>query len=345
MYVKNIKCALSIYFGLGLLFTLSATAPGQVNTNPPATPVRLVFVHHSCGDNWLTTGNGNLGNTLDANNYYVRDTYYGWNATQNASIGDLTDLGHWYTWFCDTTIQGNGIPRRDNIMASLYTTNNKHASYTTSVGDPGGENTIIMFKSCYPNSDVKSDNAHPPQDLYGQAYDSDAHTLSNCKEIYRQLLAYFKMRHDKMFVVITAPPRMQSETTPTYAANARTLNNWITRDWLSEGGWENRNVYVFDFYNVLTDPNNHHRVNGGAVEHIASYGDNYSAYATGDSHPSATGNQKATGEFVPLLNYFYNTWRASPLAVSFQPAGATAAPGYMSVDASAYGARGKYGWR
>jgi hypothetical protein len=67
-------------------------------------------------------------------------------------------------------------------------------------------------------------------------------------------------------------------------------------------------VAVFDFYNVLTGANNHHRWNNNAVQHIQSDASNMSAYPTGDSHPNQTGNIKATSEFVPLLNYFYNTW-------------------------------------
>lgn len=44
---------------------------------PPDKTVKLVFIHHSCGENWLSDGNGNLGKTLDQNNYFVSDTNYG----------------------------------------------------------------------------------------------------------------------------------------------------------------------------------------------------------------------------------------------------------------------------
>jgi len=69
-------------------------------------------------------------------------------------------------------------------------------------------------------------------------------------------------------------------------------------------------VAVFDFYNVLTASNNHHRFINGAVEHIINTASNTSAYASDpwDSHPNATGNQKATGEFIDLLNVFYDRW-------------------------------------
>jgi hypothetical protein len=282
-----------------------------VDTSVPHSPVRLVFVHHSCGDNWLDTGNGNLGDELGANNYFVRDTYYGWDATENTDIGSSTDIGHWYTWFADLTVQNNGTNRHENIMNSLYETDSKHAAYDSSMcSDPGGENEVIMIKSCYPNSNVRDNNSTVPSDLYGNAYNVSAHTLSNCMVVYNRVLDYMKTREDKMFIVVTAPPLLASSTSPQHADNARTLNNWLVNDWLQDANWENRNVYVFDFYNVLTETNNHHRINAGSIEHINSNGDNYAGpYCSGsDNHPTSEGNRKATCEFVPLLNVFYNRW-------------------------------------
>ena len=41
---------------------------------------KIMFIHHSCGSNWLANGNGNLGAALNANNYYVTESDYGWDA-------------------------------------------------------------------------------------------------------------------------------------------------------------------------------------------------------------------------------------------------------------------------
>ena len=51
-----------------------AAAP---NTSPPASPVKLVFIHHSTGQAWLEDGHGGLGVALRDNNYFVSDTNYG----------------------------------------------------------------------------------------------------------------------------------------------------------------------------------------------------------------------------------------------------------------------------
>jgi len=42
---------------------------------------------------------------------------------------------------------------------------------------------------------------------------------------------------------------------------------------------------------------------------MTGYGGNYSAYGSGDSHPTGAGGQKATAEFVKLLNVKYHAWK------------------------------------
>jgi len=81
-------------------------------------------------------------------------------------------------------------------------------------------------------------------------------------------------------------------------------------EWLAN--YQGTNVFVFDFYNVLTGKDHHHRYNNGRIEHVFQEGHNTNAYpsAADDDHPNAEGSQKATDEFVPLLNVFYHLWKA-----------------------------------
>ena len=143
--------------------------------------------------------------------------------------------------------------------------------------------------------------------------------MSNAKGIYMDLLNYFSTRPDKLFIVVCAPPLSD----PTWSANARALNQWLVNDWLT--GYPHNNVFVFDFYNVLTtnggDPDtndldqetgNHHRLWKGAVQHKTD-GDNdsngdVSEYPTGADHPSSAGGQTASAEYVKLLNIAYHRW-------------------------------------
>jgi hypothetical protein len=299
------------------------TAAAADNPAPPAQPVKLIFIHHSTGGNWLADPSenslgGDLGRLLMENNYFVSATNYGWGPN---SIGDNTDIGHWWDWF-----------RGDDSAAyleALYADNRQNSgdfgSWPRLPQDPGGENTVILFKSCYPNSHIGGQPGDPPttgdNPIRGAwAGDDTTYTVANIKGLYNDLLPYFASMPEKLFVVITAPPLAEQETDAAHALNARAVNDWLVTEWLD--GYAQPNVAVFDFYNVLTsnggnaDSNdldqaagNHHRWRNGAVEHIHTVDYHFSAYPSGDSHPSHAGNVKAAEEFVPLLNVFYNRWQ------------------------------------
>ncbi len=251
---------------------------GTINTSAPDTTERLVFIHHSCGSNWLGTGNGNLGDTLGSNNYFVRDITYNWDEAEPGGVetGDYTDTRHWTEyWFNDTT------------MPAVYITESKYASYT-SISNPSGENDIIMFKSCYPNSEVYS-------------------SITDEKAYYNQLLDYFVLHQDKLFILITPP----GEAVVSSYLLTQELCEWLVDE---ENGWlkdyAGNNVGVFDFYCVLSETDSHHTIENGSIvyEYAAEY-DGISPYHDGDDHPNIIGNQKSTDEFIPLLNYYRNRWR------------------------------------
>lgn len=314
---------------------LAATAANAVAPDSPRMPdrvVRLIFIHHSTGEYWLADDHGELGLALQANRYFVSDTNYGWGpATPGGSvIGDLTDIGQWWTWFSS--------PERDTYLRALYAESEQHCGYSRLETNPGGQNEIVMFKSCFPNSALQGnpDDPVPAIDsnpLRGEGSGSDAHTVANAKGIYIELLNYFKTRRDRLFIVVTAPPLVD----PTYAANARAFNQWLVNDWLTDYPYPN--VFVFDFYNVLTtnggsptkndlgqETGNHHRWWNGAIQHKTD-GDNDGdpnvlEYPTGDDHPSRAGDLKAKAEFVRLLNVAYNRWRP-PVGASVDAAGLT----------------------
>jgi len=284
---------------------------------PPGEPVRLIFMHHSCGENWLSDWNGGLAIALRDNNYAVSDTNYGWGPVadnEGTPLGDLTDTGHWWTWF-----RG---PRSGEFMDQVYAESGQHSEYSR-LEPSGGENEIVMFKSCFPNSALQGSSGDPvpsiaANPLKGEASWSEYHTVANAKGIYQDLREYFRAHQDRFFVVVTAPPVGDGSS----AANARAFNTWLVKDWLK--GYPYRNVFVFDFYNVLTsnggstevsdvnrEGGNHHRWWNGVVQHQVSVRRDTTAYASArdDDHPTAAGNQKATAEFVPLLNYYYRQWK------------------------------------
>jgi PKD repeat protein len=297
---------------------ISGPVSAAMDPAPPASPVRLVFIHHSTGEAWLADEHGGLGAALRDNRYYVSDTNYGWGPD---SIGDRTDIGNWWEWF-----RG---PSHGTYLSALYSESGQHSSYSRLESAPGGDNTVILFKSCFPNSALGGTPGDPVppignNPLRGESCGSDAHTVANAKGIYIDLLDYFATRQDNLFVVVTAPPLSD----PTYSANARAFNEWLVHNWLSS--YPYKNVVVFDFYTVLTTnggntetndlgsaTGNHHRFRNGVIEHTATGDDdgnpNITEYASdpSDDHPTCAGDQKATGEFIPLLNIAYHEWQGS----------------------------------
>jgi len=280
-----------------LVFFLSGTVIAS-NSSPPKTTIKLVFIHHSVGENWLKDSNGGLGRLLDQNNYFVSDTNYGWGPD---GIGDRTDIPNWPEWFAG--------PSSSRYMQALFQLNDKNSAYTRTSKNPGGENRIIMFKSCFPNSELEGRPNDAPQ------RQGDALTVGNAKAVYNQLLKYFETRKDKLFIAITAPPVHDKA----HSANARAFNNWLVNDWLKN--YKGTNVAVFDFYNIMTGQNNHHRMAGGRVEHLIRDKRNTLYYypGGGDDHPTKAGSIKAAKEFVPLLNYYVSRWKpGKPVFTSIQ---------------------------
>jgi len=315
-----------VFIVIGVAGALAHPMPTEaaVNTAPPVSPVKLVFVHHSVGEGWLADGHGGLGMALRDNNYFVSETNYGWGSSLPSSrglpIGDTTDLGDWWIWF-----RGPSSP---TYLSALYAESGQHGaylpSYTRLATNPGGPNEIVLFKSCFGNSNLSQSDAPVPQiadnPMKGKAWDYASYTVANAKGIYLDLLPYFGAHPEKLFVAVVAPPVPDGDT-----PGGRALANWLVDHWLQDSGYTAGNVLVFDFYNVLTsktgggasdvalETGNHHRIWNGAVQHKTDDGVDRSLYAisASDYHPNAAGDQKATAEFVPLLNAAYNVWKGN----------------------------------
>jgi len=263
----------------------------------------LVFIHHSVGANWLNSG---LHDALLAKSYIDErnDIYYGTTMSPDpgrpASLGsvpgDLTDMHHWILWFND-------------YLEGIKT----HGAAT-------GVNRIIMFKSCYPNSNVVATGSEP-----GDPF-SATKTLVNYKAVfrhpagpgatytsggseYRPLEDIFAANPDTLFIVVTAPPRHYAPTDATNDAEAhraRQFNDWLKEVWLADyraahPGLDN--VAVFDFFDVLAYADDH-------ATHPNRLREEYGG-TSGDSHPNTTANQAATAVFATDPdNFIDGAWAA-----------------------------------
>ena len=260
-----------------------AEATDKIDSEKSDNP-RLIFIHHSTGENWLADDNGGLGKALMDNGYIVSDTNYGWGPD---SIGDNTDIGHFWTWF-----RG---PNSENYLEAIYLGFEQSSEYTRIESITNDENEIVMFKSCFPNSNLSGTENDPipainQNPLRGESSDSEYHTLSNAKGIYLDLLEYFKTRQDKLFIIITPPPLGANNTDETAANNARALSDWMENDLINQ--YQYNNVAVFNFFDVLT--------NFGQSNYLEFFDDEW------DDHPSSAGNKVATVAFITFINQSYS---------------------------------------
>ena len=135
--------------------------PGTLLAQDRADDFNILFIHHSVGAQWLDTSKGQLRDSLEdpAQNdcdFHVHDATYG------DAIGDDTDVCHWVSKFEN---QMTEVLRFDRSVDVYY-------------ADPAEFNHIVMFKSCYPASDIESTGT-PPGDPY-----STEKTLWNYKAAF-----------------------------------------------------------------------------------------------------------------------------------------------------------------
>ncbi len=260
----------------------------------------IVFIHHSCGNNFLEQG---LRSTLEGKSFIneVNDIYYGDALSPDSGRpeslgsvpGDSTNMNHWILWFNDYL---KGVEKFDCA---------------------DGRNAIIMFKSCYPISNISSEGKMPGDPFSSsqttanyksvfRKYEDPAGTYSKNGYDYKPLEQIFAEHPGILFIAVTAPPRHfgpSDGTNNAEAQRARDYNNWLKNEWLSGYNKANpgfNNVVVFDWFDVLAYPSDHpghpnrlRAENGGE---------------SGDSHPSQTANRDSANVFSSFIEKSYAQW-------------------------------------
>jgi len=262
---------------------------------PPQTRLRLLFIHHSCGGQLLADpgadvgahciyrshpSGGGLRRALEREGYEVHEASYG------SLVGERTDLFDWLPKLGE---------RMDRVLATAH---------QDEVYPDGHRNQVVLFKSCFTESAFVGEGT-PPGDPRGPAL-----TVWNARATMTALRAELARHPEVLFVYLTAPPsapraapepawkwlarRLLGRPGPREqlarsGALARRFDDWmVSRDgWLA--GYPQRNVVVFDYFDVLTG---HGR-------------SNFLAYAAGDgtdAHPTRAGQEAAARELVPFLN-------------------------------------------
>jgi hypothetical protein len=234
-----------------------AVAPAEAGTGEFS---RIIFLHHSCGANLIEQGN-------------VRQL--------------LTDLGY---EFYDHGYNGDGLVLADGTWTGTSfdvpdenTDPDGYANiFAQPLNDPPDntfshlmEYDVIAFKSCFPVSNIQSDEQ-----------------LAEYQSYYLSIRDRMDQYPEKIFIVVTEPPEIPNDTDAAAAARARTFTDWLASDEYLSG---HPNVFTFNFFDLLADPS-----------------DNMlrAEYRTDewDAHPNELANQTIGPQFADFIDQAVRTY-------------------------------------
>ncbi len=250
------------------------TATSAALPLPSATPLpseappsaaefhRVMFLHHSCGANLIEQGG--VRERLTGLGYGFYDHGYNedglvladgtWTGTNFDVPGDNTDPDG----YADIFAQPLHDPP-DNTFSHLM------------------EYDVIAFKSCFPTSNILSDEQ-----------------LADYKSYYLSIRDRMDEYPNKIFIVVTPPPEIPNETDPTAAARARDWASWLASGEYLSG---HPNVFTFNFFDLLADPS-----------------DNMlrAEYRTDewDAHPNEQANQNIGPQFADSIDQAVRAYAA-----------------------------------
>jgi hypothetical protein len=129
---------------------------------------------------------------------------------------------------------------------------------------------IVVLKSCYPTTKIKSDKE-----------------LEQKKQEYRQIATYFA-KSGQHLGLLTSPPMKPRLTKPEWASRARRLSKWMTGTNLGE------NVKVFDLFDLLSADENE--------KDAHTLRKDYRRLLFFDAHPNRKANLAIAPKFVAFLD-------------------------------------------
>ncbi len=207
---------------LALSFLLILLIPLAVGNAALAQgPVRIIFLHHSCGHNLIEQGGVREGLTRLGYEFYdhgyngegLRLADGSYSGRNFAVPGDNTDPDGIATIFAQPL---HDPP--DNTFSHLM------------------QYDVIAFKSCFPTSNIASDDQ-----------------LEQYKSYYRSVRDRMDQHPEKIFIVVTQPPQVPGASDAEEARRARALANWLKSDQFLSG---HPNVFTFDFFDYLAGSDN-----------------------------------------------------------------------------------------
>jgi hypothetical protein len=239
-------------FGCGERVPDDVTSLVRSPGDDPGKPTRvlsMVWLHHSTGDALLK---GGLLGALEADNVSFHDINYDEAVVEGYVVGDHTDVPEWPKTF-------NTPKYFDVVRGWELPAGQKH-------------HDVVMFKSCFPNSNITSDAM-----------------LDEYKQHFNALIPTFQANPDILFLGMSTPPLVKAKTTPDAGRRAREWAHWLTSSYARDV----KNIRIFDLFDALAiSPD---KQDGNTLVPQFAKGNK-------DSHPVAEGARAVTRLFIPWFN-------------------------------------------
>lgn len=138
-----------------------------------------------------------------------------------------------------------------------------------------GKNDILVFKSCYPASNINSKAE-----------------LNDRKDYYRELYDVYRAHPDVLFVPMSTPPLPKAMTTVKQAKRAKKFDKWLKNRYVTD--YEGDNLRPFRLHRQLTGTKNHYYLRKKYVDD------------PNDGHPKANSGIRVGNKLVKRLNNYFN---------------------------------------
>jgi len=237
---------------------LGRAAWGSRSISSDGDFTNIVFLHHSTGANLIRQGG--VRERFAEAGYQFWD--HGYNA-QGLTRPDGTSAGYNYDIPNDNT-DPEGFAHI--FSQQLY-------SWPQNAFSGLMQHEVVVFKSCFPASQVTSDAQ-----------------LEQYKAYYLQMRKVMDQHADHIFIVVTPPPLNPAATEAETAARARAFAEWLKSDGFLAG---HPNVFTFDFFDLLAkdDP---------ASPDYSMLREAYRRTGN-DSHPNEVANETISPLFVDFV--------------------------------------------
>lgn len=207
--------------------------------------MRILFIHRSVGHNLIQQGSLRV---LLRQKGFELDDYDNNNGLLTHSDGSIENSA--------ITMPGNNT--NPHNLADFF-------SQWNPILDPYD---IVMIKSCYPNSRIKSE----PQ-------------LADIKKQYQRIFQAFADRPKQRLIVLTSPPLRPVFTNLDEAKRAQQLAAWLM-------GQASNTIHVYDLHSTLAEP---------VGEHQGMLKRSYRRLMPWDNHPNRLANQTVAPELVESI--------------------------------------------